>query len=440
MTTPIAVYNSLRSLGASPEAGKPEVVYGRLLEAVHISGYSFERACAELEWLLDEDRWKSISGIGDIDTFLAAINLSGLRIAVEQRRKIAARLHAIRASQHATAKMLGVNQATVSRDLNADANASLVDREPAETEAILAADYANALPSSENPSEINAANAPDGANGPDAERDRYSVAQWSALEAQERRRLIESAVGKSQFNLQETDSIEWARWSWNPVTGCLHNCAYCYARDIATVGPTAGGFPNGFEPTFLPYRLTAPGNTRVPDRAAHEIGLRNVFVCSMADLFGKWVPDDWISAVFDQVRANPQWNFLFLTKFPQRLAERQWPANAWCGTTVDTQARVKIAERAFRDVKAGVRWLSVEPMMERLTFSSLEMFNWIVVGGATRSTQTSAFDPPMEWVVHLLDQARAAGIDQVYAKANLKALRGYPTKAFDEVPKAEAAE
>jgi pyruvate-formate lyase-activating enzyme len=22
-------------------------------------------------------------------------------------------------------------------------------------------------------------------------------------------------------------------WSWNPVTGCLHDCPYCYARDIA---------------------------------------------------------------------------------------------------------------------------------------------------------------------------------------------------------------
>jgi len=114
---------------------------------------------------------------------------------------------------------------------------------------------------------------------------------------------------------------------------------------------------------------------------------------------------------------------------PQRLAEREWPVNAWCGTTVDTQARVKIAERAFRDVKAGVRWLSVEPMLERLTFTSLEMFNWIVIGGATKSTQTPAFDPPMEWVRHLLQQAHAAGIESVYAKANLRALRGYPQAA-----------
>ena len=99
---------------------------------------------------------------------------------------------------------------------------------------------------------------------------------------------------------------------------------------------------------------------------------------------------------------------------------------------------MKIAERAFRDVKAGVRWLSVEPMMERLTFTSLEMFNWIVIGGATRSTQTPAFDPPMEWVLHLLQQAHVAGIESVYAKANLRALRGYPGVPSQQLADAEA--
>lgn len=27
--------------------------------------------------------------------------------------------------------------------------------------------------------------------------------------------------------------IEWADSTWNPVTGCLHGCEYCYARRIA---------------------------------------------------------------------------------------------------------------------------------------------------------------------------------------------------------------
>ena len=26
--------------------------------------------------------------------------------------------------------------------------------------------------------------------------------------------------------------IDWADASWNPVTGCLHGCPYCYAKGI----------------------------------------------------------------------------------------------------------------------------------------------------------------------------------------------------------------
>jgi hypothetical protein len=62
------------------------------------------------------------------------------------------------------------------------------------------------------------------------------------------------------FN-QVNDNIGWARWSWNPVTGCLHNCDYCYARDIAE-----RFYPQKFEPTFFPERLDAPANTKLPPR------------------------------------------------------------------------------------------------------------------------------------------------------------------------------
>lgn len=27
-------------------------------------------------------------------------------------------------------------------------------------------------------------------------------------------------------------TIDWCDASWNPVTGCLHGCPYCYARRI----------------------------------------------------------------------------------------------------------------------------------------------------------------------------------------------------------------
>jgi protein gp37 len=219
--------------------------------------------------------------------------------------------------------------------------------------------------------------------------------------------------GKRPTFNQTNEMVDWAKWTWNPVTGCLHNCVYCYARDIAE-----RFYPEKFRPTFHPERLRAPQYTKVPSQAETEIGWRNVFVCSMADLFGKWVPQEWIDAVLTEVRAAPQWNFLFLTKFPQRLAEIDWPSNAYVGTSVDEQYRVAIAERAFREVNAPIKWLSVEPFRERLTFRNLELFDWVVIGGQSKSSQAPAFQPPWEWVEHLQQQVRAAGCS-LYWKPNL---------------------
>ena len=65
------------------------------------------------------------------------------------------------------------------------------------------------------------------------------------------------------------------------------------------------------------------------------------------------------------------------------MAEFTIPANAWIGTTVDLQARVANAEKAFEKVKADVKWLSIEPMLESLKFSRLDLLKWVVIGGAS---------------------------------------------------------
>lgn len=260
----------------------------------------------------------------------------------------------------------------------------------------------------------------------------YTMNQWQALSEYERADLLD-AKGSTKFN-ETNENVEWALWTWNPVTGCLHNCPYCYARDIANRFYSYLPDDERFAPAFYPERLNCPGNTRVPDLSQVEdpirrIGLRNVFTCSMADLFGKWVPAEWIHAVLKEVADNPQWTFLFLTKFPIRMAEFDFPPNTWIGTTVDTQYAVERAEKAFRKIRAGgyqgVAWLSCEPMMERLTFSSLDMFDWVVMGGASKSTQTPAFAPSPEWWIHLWNQAKRHNIP-VYMKTNLVQKDGAP--------------
>ena len=235
---------------------------------------------------------------------------------------------------------------------------------------------------------------------------------WKKLSAAERLEAMKPTK-KSSLNEQKNEFIGWARHSWNPVTGCLHNCPYCYARDIA-----ARFYPHGFVPALAPDRLTAPLHYK--PRPSDDPAERNIFTCSMADLFGKWVPEEWIEAVMQTVREAPQWNFLMLTKFPLRMVDREVPENVWLGTTVDTQSRVKAAEDAFARVPASTRWLSLEPLLEPLKFTRPELFQWVVIGGASASSQTPAWRPPFEWVMDLYRQFTEAGA-RVYFKDNLLA-------------------
>lgn len=265
----------------------------------------------------------------------------------------------------------------------------------------------------ENPPEFNL----NGTQAPGKEiRPYITLDEWKALSDEQQAEACKGRVSSKTFNQQNTDSIEWARWSWNPVTGCLHDCPYCYARDIAERFESSA-YPQGFTPTLLPDRLLTPQTMKVPEKAADDISYRNVFTCSMADLFGRWVPGAWIETVLQQVADNPQWNFLFLTKFPKRMAEFQIPKNAWMGTTVDCQARVKNAERAFEKVDCEVKWLSVEPLLEPLYFDRLNLFQWLVIGGASRSSKTPAWTPPIDWIADLHRAGRMAGC-KIYYKTN----------------------
>jgi len=237
-------------------------------------------------------------------------------------------------------------------------------------------------------------------------------------------RKAEEATAKKEskpvFN-KVNENIDWAKWSWNPVTGCKHDCSYCYAEEIARRFPDA--FPKGFDPHFREERLAAPVNTPVPSNS-DDPGAFRVFVCSMADLFGKWVPDEWIEKVFSAIRENPQWTFLCLTKNPKRYTMLDdIPENVWLGTTVDRQFRVEDAVSAYRALHGNgdehVRFLSCEPLLEEITFGvGLSLFDWVIVGSQSKTSKMQEKQPEWRWVENLLTDARRNGC-AVYFKPNL---------------------
>src|SRR5664280_2871172 len=68
--------------------------------------------------------------------------------------------------------------------------------------------------------------------------------------------------------------IDWCDYTWNPVTGCLHGCEYCYARRMDK------RFGDGlFNPTFHQKRLDEPVKVKKSAK---------IFVGSVSDLFGNW--------------------------------------------------------------------------------------------------------------------------------------------------------
>jgi protein gp37 len=219
-----------------------------------------------------------------------------------------------------------------------------------------------------------------------------------------------------QFNVTN-EMIEWAGRSWNPVTGCEHGCPYCYARDIAN------RFYKdlGFEPALWPERLLMPFVSTYKNGA--PLKDRMVFVSSMGDLFGDWVPEIWIDKVIQAIEAAPQWYFTFLTKNPKRYLDFTFPKNVWLGMTADTDKRyhesVPIA-RQLKEKGENLIFLSMEPLKERISIKKPMPFDWVIIGGQSKTSGEPECQPEWLWVEEILTCAREC-MCSVYFKPNLTA-------------------
>ena len=189
---------------------------------------------------------------------------------------------------------------------------------------------------------------------------------------------------------------------------------------------------------FHPDRLSAPINMAPP--VTNDIRDRCIFAGCLADMFGRWVPSEWIEAIIDVFRACPAWIFIICTKFPQRLLEFPFPQNVWIGTTIDKQERVASAEDAFAQLRERhpkrVLFAAIEPMLEPIKFNRLELVNRLVLGGASATQHSPAWYPPLRWIDDKRREARAAGVS-LYEKSNLlvkESLNGQRYEFSDEPP------
>ncbi|KXK50711.1 MAG: Gp37Gp68 family protein [Chloroflexi bacterium OLB13] len=237
-------------------------------------------------------------------------------------------------------------------------------------------------------------------------------------------------MNKQQKSAQRR-GIEWTDYTWNPVGGCKHACrwempdgsiAICYAEHVAERVAQAA-YPHGFEHHYWrPELLEEPLKLKEPAK---------IFLDSMSDLMGHWVPDEQIEQVLDIAREARQHSFQLLTKNAPRLLQFEFPPNVWVGVSappsffmgrrLSEQQQARMVRRqieVLRDVKAAVRWMSIEPLSfdiaPLLVDSDLQ---WAVIGAATNGPKS--YQPRPEWVVNVLDVLDAQNT-AVFFKGNIE--------------------
>lgn len=208
-----------------------------------------------------------------------------------------------------------------------------------------------------------------------------------------------------------TTSISWTERTWNPITGCTkisEGCRHCYAEVMARrlQGMGQERYRNGFKLTMHPEALDEPMKVKQPSM---------FFVCSMADIFHKDIPFEFVNDIMMYIEMCPQHTFQILTKranlMHQYFTSKGYvPSNVWIGVTVENeQAKERIWY--LNDIKqtceAKVTFLSCEPLLGDLGVLDLGCIDWVICGG---ESGTQARIMRKEWVLNIQQQCREQNI------------------------------
>lgn len=255
--------------------------------------------------------------------------------------------------------------------------------------------------------------------------------------------------------------IEWTDYTSNPASGCLQGCewlmpngvyAKCYAEDTAN-GVAQGAYPQGFEhyywrPVEMDKWKTLPAGSKV-------------FVGSMADTFGHWVPSTDIQAVIDHIREVPNVTFQLLTKNPKRMLDFEFPKNAWLMASTppsrfwhkDLSERKReqlmvVTMQTLAELRArgNITGLSAEPLnidlnnyidsrVYRLAHVSTAMWeqpvDWVIIGAASNGKQK--FAPDETLVRETVEACNRDGI-KLFFKGNMESLPWAKANWHEEFP------
>ncbi len=246
----------------------------------------------------------------------------------------------------------------------------------------------------------------------------------------------------------EKTRIEWTDSSFNPISGCLHTCPYCYARRTANRFKGYDGNPEGeaeSEIVYLKERLKVTSKDGVTRNAAYPFGFRptfheyrlkdlktkkfgkTIFVGSMSDIFGVWVPDEWIKKIFDACLESPEHRYLFLTKNPARYIELDDKGllpredNFWYGSTTDYTNRQTFWSDYHHTFSSCEPILEPFPNADRCR-DMAEQHEWIILGAETGNRKEKVV-PQKDWITGVVE-AFQKECKAVFMKDSMKPIWG----------------
>jgi protein gp37 len=211
--------------------------------------------------------------------------------------------------------------------------------------------------------------------------------------------------------MSANSTIEWTDATWNPVRGCTKispGCKHCYAETFAERFRGVPGHPyeQGFDLRLIPEKLAEPLKWSSP---------KTIFVNSMSDLFHEDVPDWYVEQVARVMQMANWHTYQVLTKRATRLrdllaSKLNFAAkldHIWWGTSVEDRKYGVPRIAALRQAPAGVRFLSIEPLLNDVGRLDLTNIHWVIVGG-----ESGAGARPMDeqWVINIREQCRKARV------------------------------
>jgi protein gp37 len=236
--------------------------------------------------------------------------------------------------------------------------------------------------------------------------------------------------------------IAWTDHTFNPWWGCVRvspGCEHCYAeawdaRFFPSLKVREGVAKNGAEHWGLkaPRRFFGPAHWREPRKwnaDAARAGRRDkVFCGSMCDVFeDRRDLDATRFGLWSLIEETPHLDWQLLTKRPENIVgmlPREWahglPPNVWVGTTVEDRKRALERIPELLKVPAVVRFLSVEPLLERVDLHSPAIeaecteghgvVDWVIVGGESDQPGHPARPCALEWIEDVIGQCKAAQV------------------------------